>query len=65
MRITISGHTDSVGTARYNQMLSVKRAQSVKEYVVKMGGIAPERVEAKGYGSSRPAASNDSVTHPR
>ncbi len=53
----ISGHTDSTESAAYNQKLSEKRAQSVKEEIVKQG-IAPERLEIIGYGEEKPIASN-------
>lgn len=53
----ISGYTDSTGSAAYNQKLSEKRAQSVKNEIVKQG-ISSERLEAKGYGEEKPIASN-------
>jgi len=58
-RIQLEGHTDSQGSARKNQMLSEKRVQSMKEYLVQHFHIAPERVRAVGYGASKPIASND------
>src|SRR5688572_3528498 len=58
MVMEISGHTDAVGTKEYNQYLSLKRAQAVKEYLTKKG-INTRRVKAKGYGKSKPLASND------
>lgn len=57
VRIEISGHTDSIGSREYNQELSHKRAHSVYRYLVGKG-IAPERLEYKGYGESRPMAPN-------
>lgn len=53
----INGHTDSTGSAAYNQKLSEKRAVSVKNEIVKQG-ISAERLEAKGYGEEKPIASN-------
>lgn len=53
----INGHTDSTGSAAYNQKLSEKRAVSVKNEIVKQG-ISSERLEAKGYGEEKPIASN-------
>lgn len=50
---SIEGHTDSIGSVEYNQALSEKRATAVKEWLVQYMGIAPERVETRGLGSSR------------
>jgi len=60
MRIEIGGHTDSVGSGSYNQTLSYKRAQSVKDYLVKNHNIDPARLEVRGYGESQPIADNRS-----
>lgn len=54
----IKGHTDNVGTSKYNAELSQKRAQSVVDYLVK-NGIATSRLTAKGLGDTAPIASND------
>lgn len=54
----ISGHTDSVGSVKNNVKLSQRRAASVKQYLVKKFNIAPERLTTKGYGESKPIASN-------
>jgi OOP family OmpA-OmpF porin len=51
------GHTDSVGTAKYNQKLSVRRAEAVKAYLVSRG-IEKNRVYTEGKGESQPVASN-------
>ncbi len=59
--ITVSGHTDSRGSAEYNQTLSENRAVSVKGYLVD-GGVASGRVHSVGYGKRYPIASNDSAT---
>jgi outer membrane protein OmpA-like peptidoglycan-associated protein len=56
--VEIGGHTDAVGTKAYNQYLSLKRAQAVKDYLTKKG-ISTRRVKAVGYGKSKPLASND------
>ncbi len=56
-RAEIAGHTDNVGTASSNRELSQARAQSVVDYLVRQG-IEPERLRARGYGKSRPVASN-------
>ncbi|TLD84423.1 OmpA family protein [Helicobacter sp. MIT 11-5569] len=53
----ISGHTDSIGNDEYNQRLSENRAKAVKNAIIKEG-VQAERLEAKGYGESRPIADN-------
>lgn len=58
-RILIEGHTDNVGSDAYNLELSSKRAESVKRYLVEKFGIDANRLETRGFGSSRPVASND------
>jgi OOP family OmpA-OmpF porin len=57
MRISIEGHTDNVGTEAFNMRLSQKRAEAVRSYLTQKG-IAPDRLEATGYGPTRPIASN-------
>jgi len=54
----IEGHTDSVGDKASNMKLSQRRADSVRNYLVKSFGVAPERLQAKGYGPTKPRASN-------
>nr|AAD24556.1 OprF [Pseudomonas fuscovaginae] len=53
----VSGHTDSVGTDAYNQKLSQRRADAVKQVLVK-DGIAPNRIQSVVYGKTRPVADN-------
>jgi len=55
--IVIEGHTDAKGKKAYNQKLSTKRANHVKNYLVQQG-VPKNRIEAIGYGESRPIASN-------
>ena len=55
----IAGHTDSSFTNEYNQKLSERRANSVKEYIIKNFGIAPARISSKGYGEDKPIATNE------
>lgn len=57
-RIDISGHTDSVGSASYNQNLSEERAQSVTRYLTSQG-VSSTRISARGYGESLPTSSNE------
>jgi OmpA-OmpF porin, OOP family len=59
MKLAIEGYTDNVGGAAKNQALSEKRAEAVKTYLVSNSGVPAERLTAKGFGSSKPAASND------
>ncbi len=56
--VTIKGHTDSTGSADYNQKLSQQRADAVKPILLGEG-IVPERIATIGYGASFPIASND------
>ena len=59
--ITISGHTDSDGEAEYNRRLSLRRAESVKEYLVKSHDISPSRLVVQGFGEGLPLVPNSSV----
>lgn len=59
LKIEISGHTDNVGSESLNKKLSQKRAQAVVDYLTQKG-IAKTRLVAKGYGSIKPVASNNS-----
>ena len=54
----IGGHTDNVGGDEPNKKLSQDRADSVREYLIGKG-IEPDRVQTKGYGESKPVASNE------
>ena len=55
----IDGHTDSDASDEYNQVLSEKRANSVKNFLVSQGVTA--EITTKGYGESKPVASNDTA----
>lgn len=57
VRVAIEGHTDAVADDAYNLDLSNRRARSVVAWLTKKG-IAPARLEAKGYGRTRPVADN-------
>lgn len=58
MQVEISGHTDNVGSDVSNERLSQARAEAVRAYLVQ-NGIALQRIAAKGYGETRPVATND------
>ena len=53
LNIIINGHTDAVGSDEYNQGLSERRAQAVRQYLITQHGIAPSPLAAKGYGKSQ------------
>ena len=57
-RVRIEGHTDSVGPAEFNQRLSERRAQAVRNALIDEG-ISDSRIETRGYGEDHPVASND------
>lgn len=59
LKLLIEGHTDNQGTAAGNQALSEKRAAAVKAYLVANYGVADARLTTKGYGQTKPVASND------
>jgi len=58
LKITVEGHTDNVGGLIYNEKLSLRRADAVKNYLATKFGIEASRLNAKGYGEIRPIASN-------
>ena len=55
---TVEGHTDSVGSDAYNQGLSERRANAVRNVLVNQYGVDGSRVNAVGYGKTRPVADN-------
>jgi outer membrane protein OmpA-like peptidoglycan-associated protein len=57
-RLTVTGHTDSVGSSKYNQKLSDRRAHSVVEYLISQGVPRSEFVSVTGAGESQPVADN-------
>ncbi|MBN1363240.1 MAG: OmpA family protein [Syntrophaceae bacterium] len=57
--VVLEGHTDDVGSAVYNQKLSERRADSVRQYLIKNFGIEDSRLKIAGFGKSRPIFSND------
>jgi len=60
LRLEIAGHTDNVGAEDHNYRLSEYRAQAVVDYLTKRG-IDKTRLEAKGYGKTKPFATNETV----
>lgn len=57
LRMSVEGHTDSIGSDEYNQGLSERRANAVRAYLIS-NGIAPDGIQAMGFGKSRPVADN-------
>jgi OOP family OmpA-OmpF porin len=58
MRIEVGGHTDNVGNDAANQKLSEQRANAVREFLIAKG-IDGTRIVAKGYGETKPIATNE------
>ena len=59
-RIEVAGHTDTKGSAEYNQRLSEQRAEVVANQLI-YNGVSAQRIMAVGYGESRPISSNDAM----
>lgn len=60
--IKIEGHTDSRGSDKLNQKLSTDRSNAVKDYLIANSAIDASRLEAVGYGETKPIATNDTQT---
>lgn len=56
-RVELEGYTDWIGTEKYNQGLSERRAASVRNYLIEKG-VSPSRISARGFGEARPIADN-------
>ncbi len=56
--IVVAGHTDSIGEEAYNQDLSMRRANAVKEALLKDHGISGAKLHTRGYGETQPIADN-------
>ena len=56
-RIRIEGHTDNLGNAKYNEALSLRRAESVAQHLVRIGW-RDSAIERRGYGADKPVADN-------
>jgi OOP family OmpA-OmpF porin len=57
-KVKIEGHTDSIGSEKYNQKLSESRAKRVKNYLIHKGVSKKTNISTVGYGESKPMASN-------
>ncbi len=58
IRIEIAGHTDSTGSDKADMAISLKRAESVKKYLIDKFNISADRLVVKGYGKTKPIADN-------
>ena len=58
--VLVEGHTCSIGTEKYNQRLSERRANAVRDYMVSLG-IGASRITTRGYGESKPIESNNTA----
>jgi OOP family OmpA-OmpF porin len=58
LKVSVEGHTDSIGPDAYNLKLSERRAAAARDYLVTQG-IDPSRITTRGFGESKPIASND------
>lgn len=54
LKVRIAGYTSAQGTPEYNQRLSERRADTVMTYLIREGGVGPERLDTIGYGETRP-----------
>lgn len=57
VKVEVDGYTDSKGKDKYNQKLSQRRAEAVRNYLISKG-VAADRLTAKGFGETKPVASN-------
>lgn len=62
LSLRIEGHTDSQGSPTFNQQLSERRAQTVRDYLIETFGLQGSRLTTQGLGASRPRASNKTAT---
>jgi len=60
LKVDLSGNTDWIGTEGYNQALSERRADSVKQYLTRKG-VAADRITTHAYGETKPVATNDTA----
>jgi outer membrane protein OmpA-like peptidoglycan-associated protein len=57
IKVQVAGHTDNTGSAAVNARLSKQRAEAVRQFLI-AHGVAEDRLTAKGFGPSKPIASN-------
>jgi hypothetical protein len=60
LKVRVEGNTDNVGSDEFNQTLSEKRAEAVRDYLVSQN-VSPDSLTSIGYGKTRPIASNDTA----
>lgn len=60
VRVKVDGHTDWVGTDGYNMALGERRANAVKQYLIRKG-VAADRIDTTSYGESKPVATNETA----
>ena len=60
LTLQIEGHTDSVGTDEFNQQLSERRADSVRDFLAE-NGVPASTITARGFGKTQPVATNDTA----
>jgi len=63
LKIEVDGYTDNTGSKKYNLKLSLKRAQAIKNVLVKIYKINPKRIKVKGFGEKYPLVPNNSYTN--
>ncbi len=63
LKIEIDGYTDNIGSKSYNLKLSLKRAEAIKDVLVKTYKINPQRIAVKGYGEEYPLVPNTTSTN--
>lgn len=59
LNVVLEGHTDSTGEEDYNQMMSTKRADAVKQALIQNFGVTPDRISVRGFGEMNPVAGNE------
>ena len=64
-RFQLGGHTDDSGPSEYNQYLSEQRADAARRYLLENFEIAPDRLEARGYGEEEPLPQGDAARNRR
>jgi len=61
VKATVEGHTDNTGSPEYNQWLSERRAESVRQMLIDKHGVNPDQIKAIGFGQDKPTAGNDTA----